>query len=282
MPQESAKKGDEHLDKAGAPAQSETSVGASIDPSSGYQFFVDPNHGTVSGYSYGLTTDSTGIDLNAGLPDWFGNTNKTESANDNFMASTATATPGAPIASYTEAVPASQDFEAIAAYNRTPDFDLQSSSAFMSVSPVPVPSPNAQSQLEPVETPTKPQPLTEIEPSLVSEPAAIEPVWMPRTVDDSQLRSYKTPQAAKKSLVSLYLRQDERYKNLTLPEDMEVSVSRIFGLVDLDFNGYVEFDEMNRVLESDDLSLSEKGIVKLVLNEAHKILMERNLPEEVA
>jgi hypothetical protein len=282
VPQESAKKGDEHLDKAGAPAQSETSVGASIDPSSGYQFFVDPNHGTVSGYSYGLTTDSTGIDLNAGLPDWFGNTNKTESANDNFMASTATATPGAPIASYTEAVPASQDFEAIAAYNRTPDFDLQSSSAFMSVSPVPVPSPNAQSQLEPVETPTKPQPLTEIEPSLVSEPAAIEPVWMPRTVDDSQLRSYKTPQAAKKSLVSLYLRQDERYKNLTLPEDMEVSVSRIFGLVDLDFNGYVEFDEMHRVLESDDLSLSEKGIVKLVLNEARKILIERKLPEEGA
>lgn len=280
MPQESANKGDEHLDKAGAPAQSETSAGASTDPSSGYKFFVDPNHGTVSGYSYGLTTDSTGIDLNAGLPDWFSNTSKTDSANSSSLPSTAT--PGAPIASYTEAVPASQDFEAIAAYNRTPDFDLQSSSAFMSASPAPVTPPVVQSQLEPLETPLVPQSVSEIEPSTSSVPADNAPFWMPRTVDDSQLRSYKTPQAAKKSLVSLYLRQDERYKNLTLPEDMEVSVSRIFGLVDLDFNGYVEFDEMHRVLESDDLSTSEKGIVKLVLNEARKILIERKLPEEGA
>lgn len=284
MAQESANKGDEHLDKAGAPAQSETSVGASTDPSGGYQFFVDPNHGTVSGYSYGLTTDSTGIDLNAGLPDWFSNTSKADSASNSTLASSApaTANPGTPLASYTEAVPASHDFEAIAAYNRTPDFDLQSSSAFMSVSPAPLSPPVVQSQPEPLETPIGREQLTEKEPSISTVPTDDAPVWMPRTFDDSQLRSYKTPQAAKKSLVSLYLRQDERYKNLTLPEDMEVSVSRIFGLVDLDFNGYVEFDEMHRVLESDDLSTSEKGIVKLVLNEARKILIERKLPEEGA
>lgn len=282
MPQESAKENDEHLDKAGAPAQSETNVGASTDPSSGYQFFVDPTHGTVSGYSYGLSTCNSGIDLNAGLPDWFSNTNIAEPSSDNSLAKTATAAPSAPINSYTEAVPASQDFEAIAAYNRTPDFDLQSSSAFMSVSPAPVSLPVEQSHLEPDESTFRPQSVTETKPSTGDVPVDNDHIWMPRTVDDSQLRSYKTPQSAKKSLVSLYLRQDERYKNLTLPEDMEVSVSRIFGLVDLDFNGYVEFDEMHRVLESDDLSASEKGIVKLVLSEARKILIERKLPEEGA
>lgn len=284
MSQDSVNQSDEQKDKSTLPDPSGSLANSGGDPAGGYQFFVDSAAGTVSGYSFGLTGSSTGVDLNAGLPDWFDNS---AAANTNTTAAAvvdlvpvSTAPPEIAQSSsfdYTQAVPATKDFEAIAAYAKTPDFDLQSTSAFMSASPEPTPAPVCEPQVEPVSVPE-----AKTEPVVL--PQQSEPLspWTPRTVNDVELRSYKTPQAAKKSLASLYLRQDDRYKNLTLPEDMEVAVSRIFGLVDLDFNGYVEFEEMNRVLESDDLSASEKGIVKLVLAEARKILVERKLPEEGA
>lgn len=103
-----------------------------------------------------------------------------------------------------------------------------------------------------------------------------EPFWLEnRTVKDSDLRAVRQARPQDMPL-SLNLEKDPRYSGVVLPAELEESVTRIFGLVDLDFNGYVDFDEMSTVLELEDLSASEKGIVKLVLAESKKVLNAAN------
>jgi len=73
----------------------------------------------------------------------------------------------------------------------------------------------------------------------------------------------------------LHLALDKRFASLLLTAELSATVDRIYSLVDLDFNGYVDFFEMSSVLDGDHLSESEKGFVRLIYAVGCKILAER-------
>ncbi len=73
----------------------------------------------------------------------------------------------------------------------------------------------------------------------------------------------------------LHLSADKRFAKLALTPELTATIDRIYTLVDLDFNGYVDFFELSSVLESDHLSESEKGFVRLIYAVGCKVLAER-------
>jgi len=75
--------------------------------------------------------------------------------------------------------------------------------------------------------------------------------------------------------VPLDLIYDRRFDNLTLPADLNHTVERIFSLNDLDFNGFVDFNEITTMLEGDELTISEKQMVQLIYQVGKQIVSER-------
>jgi len=73
----------------------------------------------------------------------------------------------------------------------------------------------------------------------------------------------------------LHLSTDKRFSALALSAELAATVDRIYSLVDLDFNGYVDFPEMSSVLSSEHLSESEKSFVRMIYQVGCKILAER-------
>jgi len=75
--------------------------------------------------------------------------------------------------------------------------------------------------------------------------------------------------------VPLNLHLDTRFAGLSLPFELGQTVERIFSLNDLDFNGYVDFTEIVKMLEGDELTDSEKQFVQLIYQVGKKIVVER-------
>lgn len=99
--------------------------------------------------------------------------------------------------------------------------------------------------------------------------------FCPRSVADRELEEARKEKTRLGIVKPLNLAQDPRFSGLNLPAELNETVTRIFALVDLDFNNYVDFDEMSRVLDGDDLSPSEKSIVKVVMSVGTKLLVGR-------
>jgi len=77
----------------------------------------------------------------------------------------------------------------------------------------------------------------------------------------------------------LDLHLDPRFSQLTLPKELGQTVDRVFSLNDLDFNGFVDFEEIIKMLEGDELSSSEKQFVQLIYQVGKKIVGERPVPD---
>ncbi len=75
--------------------------------------------------------------------------------------------------------------------------------------------------------------------------------------------------------VPLDLRFDERFNKLSLPNELSQTVERIFSLNDLDFNGFVDFDEITTMLKGEELTTSEKQFVQMIYQVGKKIVAER-------
>jgi hypothetical protein len=78
----------------------------------------------------------------------------------------------------------------------------------------------------------------------------------------------------------LELRFDERFNKLSLPKELNQTVERIFSLNDLDFNGFVDFSEITKMLEGDELTASEKQFVQLIYQVGKKIVAERPIADQ--
>ncbi|MDX1990297.1 MAG: hypothetical protein SFV17_26625 [Candidatus Obscuribacter sp.] len=101
------------------------------------------------------------------------------------------------------------------------------------------------------------------------------PYWIEtHSISDAEIRQVRQERKTVRYL-ALDLKNDERFRDCRLPADLEEAAARIFSLVDLDFNRLVDFEEMNKVLSLDDLSTSEKGIVRLVLGAAQTVYSSR-------
>ncbi len=101
------------------------------------------------------------------------------------------------------------------------------------------------------------------------------PYWIEtHSISDAEIRQVRQERKTVRYL-ALDLKNDERFRDCRLPADLEEAAVRIFSLVDLDFNRLVDFEEMNKVLSLDDLSTSEKGIVRLVLGAAQTVYSSR-------
>ena len=101
------------------------------------------------------------------------------------------------------------------------------------------------------------------------------PYWIEtHSISDAEIRQVRQERKTVRYL-ALDLKNDERFRDCRLPADLEEAAVRIFSLVDLDFNRLVDFEEMNKVLSLDDLTASEKGIVRLVLGAAQTVYSSR-------
>lgn len=101
------------------------------------------------------------------------------------------------------------------------------------------------------------------------------PYWVEtHSISDAEIRQVRQERKTVR-YIALDLKNDERFCNCRLPADLEEAAVRIFSLVDLDFNRLVDFEEMNKVLSLDDLTASEKGIVRLVLGAAQTVYSSR-------
>ncbi len=101
------------------------------------------------------------------------------------------------------------------------------------------------------------------------------PYWVEtHSISDAEIRQVRQERKTVRYL-ALDLKNDERFRDCRLPADLEEAAVRIFSLVDLDFNRLVDFEEMNKVLSLDDLTASEKGIVRLVLGAAQTVYSSR-------
>ncbi|MBX9941569.1 MAG: hypothetical protein K2Y32_20060 [Candidatus Obscuribacterales bacterium] len=105
-----------------------------------------------------------------------------------------------------------------------------------------------------------------------------EPYWIENnSLSDRDIRSF----TKQRELVALRLMDDKRFSSIEIRHDsmaameLESSLSRVFSLVDLDFNALVDLDEMNKVLKLEDLSASEKELVRSVLQVTEAIFSER-------
>jgi len=103
-----------------------------------------------------------------------------------------------------------------------------------------------------------------------------EPVY---DANHSDAEGWPKPRGAKRpsevTTAPLHLSADKRFAKLALTPELTATIDRIYTLVDLDFNGYVDFFELSSVLESDHLSESEKGFVRLIYAVGCKVLAER-------
>jgi len=108
-----------------------------------------------------------------------------------------------------------------------------------------------------------------------------EPVYDSNLSDAnySDAEGWPKPRGAKRprevTTAPLHLSADKRFAKLALTPELTATIDRIYTLVDLDFNGYVDFFELSSVLESDHLSESEKGFVRLIYAVGCKVLAER-------
>jgi hypothetical protein len=105
-----------------------------------------------------------------------------------------------------------------------------------------------------------------------------EPYWIEEnSLSDRDIRT--SPR--QRELVALRLIEDKRFSSIVIRYDtmaaleLESSLSRVFSLVDLDFNSLVDLDEMNKVLKLEDLSASEKELVRSVLQVTETVFNER-------
>lgn len=105
-----------------------------------------------------------------------------------------------------------------------------------------------------------------------------EPYWIENnSLSDRDIRSF----SKQRELVALRLMDDKRFSSIEIRHDsmaameLESSLSRVFSLVDLDFNALVDLDEMNKVLKLEDLSASEKELVRSVLQVTEAVFSER-------
>lgn len=105
-----------------------------------------------------------------------------------------------------------------------------------------------------------------------------EPYWIEKnSLSDRDIRT--SPR--QRELMALRLIEDSRFSSIVIRYDtmaaleLESSLSRVFSLVDLDFNSLVDLDEMNKVLKLEDLSASEKDLVRSVLQVTETVFNER-------
>ncbi|MBN8662738.1 MAG: hypothetical protein J0M35_20385 [Candidatus Obscuribacter phosphatis] len=105
-----------------------------------------------------------------------------------------------------------------------------------------------------------------------------EPYWIEKnSLSDRDIRT--SPR--QRELIALRLIEDSRFSSIVISYDtmaaleLESSLSRVFSLVDLDFNSLVDLDEMNKVLKLEDLSASEKDLVRSVLQVTETVFNER-------
>jgi hypothetical protein len=101
----------------------------------------------------------------------------------------------------------------------------------------------------------------------------------PDTIDDQGWPALtKRERLASGSVQPLNLHLDSRYAGHPLDASVRSVVDRVYGLVDLDFSGFVDFKEMTAVLDTDHLSDSEKKLVKIIYAVGRKALSEKPAP----
>ncbi|MBS1995052.1 MAG: hypothetical protein JSS86_02020 [Cyanobacteria bacterium SZAS LIN-2] len=250
---------------------------------SGYQFFVDdPNN--AGGYSFGLgnTAGVSSPQFDTSLPDWFSTPGTSAPATYDLPAFKL---PDSPVLPDLGAVPGVTDVAALPSMPDIPDL-AQSEAQFQTQIPTqtpaqtPVPAPPEVSSfvdpapapvLNPAVTPPKPPQA----PPPPPKPPQASPAPPPRQSAPPPPMPAVRKRAGEATPLPLDLRNDKRFAGLSLPAELSQTVERIFSLNDLDFNGYVDFHEITKMLEGDELTASEKQFVQLIYQVGKKIVTER-------
>ena len=239
---------DENRKKAEKPA-----AGAASQPgtaSSGYSFFVDqPGN---EGYNYGVSgAQPAGADSTAfSPPSWFNDMTSAPSYNYDVTTTTNSSPASAP-SSYPPVKAPPDQTTPYANYTppQQPESSVSTDSAVAPAVPEPAPYVNYSS----------PRPI-ESSPAYSSAPVPMPAVTLPvRSPQLPGAQPQAQPQIQPESLqvfeqkeqkeyLSLNLAADRRFANLHLTRELSDTVDRIYSLVDLDFNGFVDFSELNRVL----------------------------------
>ena len=271
--------------------------------STGYQFFVD-NHNTAGGYNFGLgNAGATGApQFDTSLPDWFSNppapaqtTTQTQTQSQSQSQPAAQSpSPSTSNSVSPSALPTSVISSILDAHSfEIPTFTLPESPVMPVMPDLPVmpdvpdlaeaveaPAPklappvvpvSEAPSLAPAKTAPKPAPPAPPKPSVI--PSAPPPARRPAAPPPPMAAVRQRAGQAIPAPLNLHL--DKRFADLSLPLELSQTVERIFSLNDLDFNGYVDFSEIAKMLEGDELTDSEKQFVQLIYQVGKKIVVER-------
>jgi hypothetical protein len=231
------------------------------DPASGYSFFVDQPGNQA--YNYGLSQPADSFSP----PSWFNDMTTAAPTYNYDVTTSANAAPGSAPSSYPASAPipapgpqAPSPAPVSASVPASVPSSVQPASTTPAYTYTPSHAQGTQAQTSPY-----PSPSPQAQPSSLNHPQSA-PKPESRQVFE---------QKESKEFLSLNLASDRRFANLHLSRELAETVDRIYGLVDLDFNGFVDFTEISKELNGEHLSESEKGFVKLIYALGCKILMER-------